>query len=441
MSESTVPTSLQQESRLRSLSRYGPTGPTAACWRLDGVHPEALVEALRMVVGRHDALRMSFPRAGADPLTARVAPPAQAPVVIEESEVDRDTDEGTVRARLRARLQDPFAPDAEALHRFVLLHRGRDTVFLGMAVDHMVWDGLSLRRFVADLRRGYSRGPAALAAPAPSYGEFSRLQRRLADSAEGRSRTAFWEERFAGWGGYPPDSGLSTAGQEAVLGQGQEPVAVERQLDAAAWRALREHAARERATVFAVTAAALLEAQGELSGRSRVGLVTETHGRVLPGTAATLGLFSHGIPLFVDLDAAPPARRIAQVGEVTMDAVERGVPLRPLHARWLGGRGLAERATAFLYFGVEDAGLFAGLDLPRTAVTPFPLYPEGATRPGRASDMLAVHLVVERGEPGPEPVLHAQFDPAVFDAGTVRRLLDRTVELLPSAPRPSTPRR
>nr|ADZ45337.1 amino acid adenylation domain-containing protein [Streptomyces sp. NRRL 30471] len=422
-----VPTSLQQESRLTLLPRYGPASPTAACWLLRGVHQEALVEALGVLVRRHDALRMSFP--GTDPTHAWVTPP-DARISLTERRVADKTEDEEIRTFLRDQLGKPFAPGEAPLHRFVLVRQGLDKLFFGMAVDHMVWDGLSLRRFVEDLRRVYSRGPAALSSRPPKYADFSNAQRRELEGVWGRERRAFWEGKFDRWGGYPPACGLTDAELAADPGRSDASATAERELGSDNWSRIRAYAATNRATVFAVVAAQLLTAQAELSGHSRTGLVTETHGRVLPRTAGALGLFSHGVPVLLDVDAAPPSGRLVQVGDAIMDAVEMGLPLRPFCARWRAERAVPDVATPFLYFGMEDAGQFAGLWLPRVSVAPFSLYPDEATRPGRSSDMLAVHLIVNQGTKSPAPFLHAQFDRAVFPEIKVRALLDRTIDLL-----------
>jgi hypothetical protein len=50
-----------------------------------------------------------------------------------------------------------------------------------------------------------------------------------------------------------------------------------------------------------VLAAIVLGVVGELSGCAQVGFVTDMHGRVVPGSANAIGLFSHGVPVHLDV--------------------------------------------------------------------------------------------------------------------------------------------
>jgi hypothetical protein len=351
-----VPTSLQQETWVRSLAAGGRLRAMPALVQVEGeLDLTRYRAALAALQDAHDSLRMTF-RAD-EPLSARVVPgPREEPEV---SYLDaRDTP--SVWEAARDLLTTPFPLEGNRRIRSFVVRTGADTHMLGLAADHLAMDGLSLVLLARDLLARYNAAGAHSATQSPatptSYADFARRQRELLAGNWGARRKAYWYHHFDRWGSSQPGSPLAVrlpdgtdwlSGQTMVLrAMLGEPVA--QALDGAA----RAHAS----TRFGVLAAALSREQLRMSDRSTAGVVTDFHGRVLPSTWTTLGLFSHGLNLFLDrAEADDFGSAVRALTERVEGARSHAVPVRPLAKSWLAERGqdVGYGEPNFIYLGVR----------------------------------------------------------------------------------------
>ncbi|MBP2471445.1 hypothetical protein JOF53_000317 [Crossiella equi] len=414
------PTSLQQESRLRNLPRYGPAAPTTVCWRVRGaLDPVALERALHDALARHDALRTYFP--GLHPTRCTVLDPDRLGRVLH---VLPGTGADPV-AQVRAALTPVFDLTTGPLVRAVLLPEAPGSWLFGIAADHAVWDMLSLPTFTRDLAACYAGTADGLPAPV-SYADLAARQRERFEGEWGRRCERFWFERFDRVGGYPAECPLPARG---TAPSGHSDTVLTRALDGAALTGLcRAH----RSSPFGVLAALVLDTALRRTGARAAGLVTDVHGRVLPGSAAAVGLFAHGAPVTLAREpGATLGESVAAVRADVLDTLDHAVPLRGLTESWRARTGNAPASTS-LYFSADEDRRIGGLVLPGADVAHVPLYEGGVAQPGRAGTMLALHAATE----GPAPVLEAQFAPEVFAAPDVADLLDTVVAALASARQP-----
>jgi hypothetical protein len=371
--------------------------------------------AVAELTGAHDALRTVF-RAD-DPTTVTVRAEGDEPAV---RYVDA-RDAPDVWAEVHRDLTDPFPLDCPRRIRTVVAMVGADTHLLGLAADHVALDGLSLGLLARDLlgryaetRRGRSR-PGTTAAP---YAEFARRQRVLLAGTWGAERRDYWFRTFDRWGPHQPGSPLAVRAEPDAGPTAGRSMIMRATLGPQSTDALEQTARRHHTTRFAVLAAAVSRAQLVASDAATAGVVADFHGRVLPPFWRTLGLFSHGIRIFLDrAESTELSTAVRVVAERLAETHRFGLPLRPLTAEWLAQHGERSRygEPHYVYLGVRprlDRYLDAGTDL---RVTPVDA--------GRLSSPAGGHLWLNLAGTAEHPVLEGGFNDRVFGVATVEELV------------------
>jgi hypothetical protein len=350
---------------------------------------------LRAVVDRHDALRTVFD--AGDPDRCTVLDPGEAEVAFEVRGSRPADDE------LDAFLTEPFPLSGRSRLRALLCPGDEGDLLLALATDHLVMDfvslGLALRR------------PAA---PAPQYSAFAALQRERLAGGWGVERRAHWYRYFERWGAERPATVLATPS-----GPGRCRGATARSripLDEQFRLALDGLAAGHATTRFVVLTAAVLFAQ-LLWGATRCGVVTDFHGRVLPGSRTTVGFFSHGTRLHLDrvegpnLDAA-----VRRVMDCTGDLRRFALPLGALAGEWQERTGRTGPVGPFVYVGARARNNRLARDLgssvPVTGVTM-----------QTAANAAADHLNIVLEDSGTDLMLNVRYDDATFRPDTVTEFL------------------
>ncbi|WP_176738379.1 condensation domain-containing protein [Micromonospora pallida] len=420
MSDETV--SFQEESWLRSLAGqpYGAPTPVHSCWEITGpLDRRALEAALHGAAERHDVLRRSYPT----PTGARVTDDVRVwwEVVPEGPEED-------VRAAMLAVLRQRFVRAEPPLWRVALTRLGPDRHLLGISLDHLIMDGLSisvLLRSVGELYAAACAAPdgrLAPQAPARPYADFARRQREALAGPWGERRATYWRRVREESGPYPPGcpSGNPDGGNGPAVELRQHIPAEVADPMTARW-------AGHGVTEFALAAEALLQAFSEVSGTTHTGLVTNSHGRCLPGYLRTPGLFSHGIPVYrAPAAGGTLAARVGALQDRLLETIDHALPLRPVDQIWQEGlvdSGPVAQCVLGVYTARPERDLrLAGLGLrwiDLYAAVGEPIYPTLGTTcfVDWVRNSSGVHLT-------------AQVNPAAFDDTAMDRVLRRTVELV-----------
>ncbi|WP_405133594.1 amino acid adenylation domain-containing protein [Nocardia sp. NBC_01388] len=307
-----VPISYAQQ-RLWLLNRQDPD--SAACnmllgLRLTGaVDVSALTAALTDVVGRHEALRTSFPELDGQvcqqisPVDAVIA--GLAPEPIEATDFERTMAEfgGTgfdlaaappIRVRLLRVHDDCDRPDHHVLA--VLVH-------------HMIADGLSLGPFARDLATAYTarvRSTSPEWSPLPlQYADYTLWQHAVLGSdsdpeSELSRQLGYWSEVLSG---LPVESALPPHHPRPAHPSGRaERVCTDLPGDTV--RGLQEVAQRHGATLFMVVHAGLSAVLAAISGGSDIAVGTPVAGRGDARLDDLIGMFVNTLVLRVPVDAA-----------------------------------------------------------------------------------------------------------------------------------------
>ncbi|WDD92626.1 aminotransferase class III-fold pyridoxal phosphate-dependent enzyme [Burkholderia sp. FERM BP-3421] len=178
-------------------SRVGPPGAyhESLTVRLGGAPDrEALAQAVRLLLRRHDALRM---RVDADGAHQRIGPPGDGlvPVALPAGEPHAQA-----RAWLDAELARPFDLTTEPPVRFHLLDLGDDAHDLVVSAHHVLLDGLSLVTLARELGQAYAAlatGGAPAWSAAPSFAAHLERTGPAAQPARWAASRDYWRARLA----------------------------------------------------------------------------------------------------------------------------------------------------------------------------------------------------------------------------------------------------
>ncbi|MET8234312.1 condensation domain-containing protein [Micromonospora sp. NPDC005298] len=317
------PTSLAEKARLTGAFDDWHNLFYRTIWVTGALDKGAVRDAWRRLCQRHDALRRTY----ASPDEARTHSDALSEVQFYTAE----TDERAIEL-MRDFLGTPFSLDGPAFTRIAIVQRSEQRHLFGIALDHIITDLISWRHIREDFKELYDRALAGDASDLPEAGSYQRFaseQRRCFSSRWGEERREFWRSYSGEFGTYPspflPDAKHTGDYQLKVLSHALPP-------DAKA----RVHALsrQARVTPFAVVSTGVLAGMREVAGMPAPGISVTHHGRGLPGTAQTAGLFAETVPLHLGHRATS---RLAMVQEVflrTLDIFDHAIPLTVAGSSW-----------------------------------------------------------------------------------------------------------
>jgi hypothetical protein len=317
------PTSLAEEARLTGEFADWHNLNHMAMWLTGELNVAAVRDAWWRVCQRHDVLRRTYVSADeacthGDPL----------------SEVELHTAETDAAAieLMRRFLGTPFSLDGPGFSRIAIVRRGERRHLFGIAMDHVINDVVSWNRIRVDFTEFYDRalaGDAGEVTTVGSYQDFASTQRRLFAGAWGAERRAFWRSYAGEFEPYPPS--FSVGAKHTGDYERREIV---RDLPSDAKARVREFSRQARVTPFAVVTSSLLTAMREVTGDPQVGISVIHHGRTLPGTSETAGLFVQSAPLHLGPRSLSPLETVQDVFLRALDAFEYSLPLLVAGRSW-----------------------------------------------------------------------------------------------------------
>jgi amino acid adenylation domain-containing protein len=299
-----APLSFAQE-RLWFLDRLMPGSPAynlAVALRLDGaLDVDALAEAFRRLVERHEALRTALPEREGRPVQEVAAAGA---VVLQEIDLSGSpSPEADARRLAEADALRPFDLTAGPLLRATLLvlEKKRRHVLL-LSMHHIVSDAWSMGVLVDDLTALYAGRP--LPELPVQYADYAVWQRERLNEAEVNRQLAFWRDQLAG---APPVLDLPTdRPRPAVQSLRGGMVPFELDVGGSATSAALARLARQRgATLYMVLLAGWGTLLGRLADQRDLVLGTAVANRDRPEVERLIGFFVNTLAMRVDLTGAP----------------------------------------------------------------------------------------------------------------------------------------
>ena len=298
-----VPTGIKQAGRLALV--FDPFSwrrwpPCVFGLRIEGdLDVARLRSALTRVAARHTSLRTSFRHGVLDQAVCHAAEEAEWPLEVVDLRGLSEAESEAAEFRSRLELQDYFDPTQYPLTRARLLRSGETAWQLGLAVDHIVFDGSSIAVFFEELELAYRAsghddvevgdddGPTALAS---DFTEFCAAERRLLQGPQARYALDYWRPIWDGVGPFPP-AGLPTIDEAQDPDAPQVGAIWSRQLQIADLDATRARlsAANGHVSSFVQVAAAVLYALGEVTGNPDRALLYTSSRRFTEDTAGMIG--------------------------------------------------------------------------------------------------------------------------------------------------------
>lgn len=403
-------------------------GASGACTVVGGVRLTGLVDtaavrgSLDELVRQHHALRTTFPP-GADGLPKGVTGPAR-PVTLTERDLSGRPDQ--LEPVIQELAATPFDLATGPLLRAMLIRLDPGSWCLAMCAHHIIVDGWSLGLLLRDLGTCYR----ALVdkAPVPDLGRETVPAPVPGDLAPDEE---FWRDHLSG--ANPVDLPL---GNPLPAAPTWRSAALPFELSAERTAGLRRYGATQDATLFTVLLAGLGAALARWTGQDDIVIGTPGSGRD-PGTAESIGMFVNVLPLRVDAAGAPAFDELLRrVRTSTLAAYRhRRLPferiLRQAGTRRSDGRAPLVRVVLALQNLPMSRWQAGG-----TRAEPFELPAPGA--------QFELYLRVSE-QPDGRLAGHLVYDAELFDAATMRGLLDavglvlRTAQESPGTRLPDLP--
>jgi Condensation domain len=374
-----VPASFSQAGRL-ALAR-GPDAwrkpPMVFGYRITGRHDASALEAaLVEVARRHTALRTYFPLADdTENGVCRSARDARWPVRRVDLTAIPEAGQAAAEQDTLAWLNTPFDHAESPLLRAALLTYAENDHVLGLAIDHIIFDGASLPIFLAglaDAYRAYAAGQPPPPAPGSDASAFARAEREWLASPAGARAVDYWRPIWDGIGPFPA-SGMPTRPPGAATGG----ATWSRELPETAVTAARGRFGGGHISLFAFAAGAALTALSGLTGQRDCALLYPSARRSTSGTAAMIGYLNNRNLLRVKIspgDGLPDVA--ARARSVILSSLEHELmPFEYLMERF--GAAAARRPRVPYIFLSVDAPLGVP-DFGEAVVEPVPLMPDAA---------------------------------------------------------------
>ncbi|WP_328872919.1 amino acid adenylation domain-containing protein [Streptomyces sp. NBC_00287] len=397
-----------------------------------GFDSGTLSRALQSLVGRHEALRTTFPRQGTDSQTVHgwLEP--------DFAEVDaRQWSQEQVEEAVRSAYREPFdlvnGPPMRV--RAYRVAQGESVVLV--AAHHVVCDFWSLGVIVAELEELYraeaERRPSQLPGRNVPYHEFVTYQGELIDGERGGRARSYWHAQLSGrlemaeWPQFDLDPADVDEGGAIVfpfpaeLADGVIALATE-----------------ERVTPYTVMLTAFQTLVSRYTGQRDVLVGTPVAGRTDPTMAECVGNFVNPVVLRADLSGAVPFReQLGRTRRTVAEALEHQDYPFELLVSELAPPRVDDRnpvfQTMFSYQKPSRYPALAGLYVADEGATSVPW--AGLTaRPFRlAQQDDQLEFVLEVVHDGDRLVGMLKYRKSVFSAAAARRASEHYLSLLQAA--------
>jgi amino acid adenylation domain-containing protein len=416
-----LPLSFGQE-RLWFLDRLHPGTAlynVPAALRLRGaLDVHALERALGALVGRHEALRTTFPEVDGAPVQV-IAPFDGFSLPVEDLSAAEDA-EREAKRRAAAEAVRPFDLAAGPLFRALLPRLGDDDRLLLITIHHIVFDGWSLGillRELSSLYKAYKNGAESHLPPHTlDYADFALLQRERLRGEVLEAQLAYWRERLAG----APALLELPADHPRPAVESHEGGVVSAALADDVMERVGALSRDEGVTPFVALLAAFQVLLAKWTGSDDIVVGTPAAGRSRHGVEDVVGFFVNTLVLRTSLAGDPGFREVLRrAREAALGAQDHAeVPFEALVSALRPERSLGHAPLFQVMFAVDaDA---PGLDLPGVAAERVEV-----DLPVARFDL---SLLVSRSAGG--WTAHARYRTDLFVPATIRRMLDHLSRVL-----------
>ncbi|WP_434034546.1 amino acid adenylation domain-containing protein [Cupriavidus sp. a3] len=391
-------------------------------YRLEGpLDAAALRRAFAQVGARHEVLRTTYPIDAAGVACQQVhedLPPAFD--AINAIDADPDGLDATV-ARV---VHEPFDLAAGPLWRVALIRESAQSHVLVVVLHHIVADGASIVRLVAELAACYAGTQAGTQAGLPplpvQYADYAAWQRNWMEAGEAERLLGYWRERLGDSAGAALDLPADRPRRAARSGEGAEHVFT---IPAAVAATLRALAASRHATLNMALLAAYAVLLGRYTGQSDLRIGVPVANRQRSETGALIGCFVNMQVMRAEVDPEQPfADLLARLAaQAAADQEHQSLPFDLLVEALQPDRSLGQPALFNVTFDHRTASAAALPQLAGLRVTPLEL----PVTTARFELSLATAELADGSLCG-----RIAYAADLFDAATVARMAGHYVRLL-----------
>ncbi|HEX8275252.1 MAG TPA: amino acid adenylation domain-containing protein, partial [Longimicrobiaceae bacterium] len=419
-----VPLSFAQQ-RLWFIAQLEPGSPAYNMpypLRIRGGLDRAVLErALGEIARRHESLRTVFSMADGEPVQTVLPPGRWVLPLVELAGLREEDREREARRLADAEAARPFDLAAGPLLRSTLLRLGDEDAAVLFTMHHIASDGWSmgvLTREVSALYAAFARGAASPLPELPlQYPDYALWQREHLAGERLDAQIRYWKERLAD----------APALLELPTDRPRPPVEdphgalVHFVVPDDTTRALRALVRSEGGTLFMAVLAGLQALLARYSGQDDVLVGSPIANRTRVELEGLIGFFVNTLVMRTDLGGDPTVREL--LGRVRTTVLEaqsnQDLPFERLVEEVQPERSLAHSPLFQVLLTLQNVE--AGeLELGPVRMAPMPA----------GADTAKFDLTVATEERGDHVVGTASYRAALWDAATMRRMMDHYVALL-----------
>ena len=390
---------------------------------------------------RHEILRTTFPDDGDGEPVQRVQPPRGIPVtVVDQTALPGTERDDWIRGYVLTAGQQPFDLANDQLLRVTLIRLAADDHVLVVVEHHLVHDGWAQGVFLRDFLELYEAHAAGREPRLPEltiqYADFAVWQRRMLRGARLDRLLDYWRQRLAG---APPLLRLPTdrPRPRVLTPHGGEETLV---IDAELTRRLRGFGQEHDATLYMTMLAGFLTVLYGHSGQDDILIGAGVANRHRAELENLLGMVINSIVLRTDLSGDPPfVELVDRVRDTCLGAyAHQDLPFEKLVEHLRPPRSLSHMPLFQVMFSFLDTPM-PSLRLPGVELEVLNAHNRSAK-----FDLNAIVIphaeqrfhdtaTVAREEPEETITVLLEYNADLFDAATVRRLLDHYQSVLRAA--------
>ncbi len=386
---------------------------------------DVLKACLSETLKRHEVLRSRF-RVNQDRPIQEIAPVRDILLPIDDLS-DLEPGQRVVRARQLAleEAHRPFNLETGPLFRAKLVRLADDDHFVLVTMHHIVSDAWSLGIFARELSLLYAAfaagQPSPLAELSVQYADFAAWQRGRIDDSAMESLLSYWKNQLAG----APQSLEIPGDRPRPATRSQRGARLAFTLPADLSQGLKALGRREKATLFTVLLSGFSALLHRLSGQDDILVGIPVAGRNRPEVEELIGCFINTLVIRTMHSGNPRFRQLLQeVRSATLEAYARQeAPFERVVRALQPQRSASHSPLVQALFDFQNIP-----PRPPLSIEGLEIEPMGAELATAKLDLVIDMWEREEGLAGA-----VEYSTDLFEASTIRRLLDRFRSLLASA--------